>query len=350
MTAKIIDGKQIAAEMRAEIKAETAELKKRGIVPGLGVVLVGDDPASRSYVTAKERACEEAGIFSDDNRLPADTSEEDLLALVARMNNDPKIHGILVQLPLPKHIDEQKVLLAIDPDKDVDGFHPVNVGKMVIGEEAFLPCTPHGVVQMLARSGVETSGAHVVVVGRSNIVGKPVANMLLQKKPNGNATVTVCHTRTRDIGHHTRQADIVIVAAGRPNTITADMVKRGRGGHRRGRQPRRGRVTQERLPACRRRGLRGRQRKGVPDHAGARRRGADDDHDAALQHPEVGARQRLLSRHRGKSTPPASPRSCGRGAGGIFYGPVPSGSASSTKFPCGTPSTMSGRRLPLCGS
>jgi methylenetetrahydrofolate dehydrogenase (NADP+)/methenyltetrahydrofolate cyclohydrolase len=225
MSAKIIDGKQIAEEIRGELKAEVAELKAKGIVPGLGVILVGADPASQSYVTAKERACENIGIYSDDNRLPAETAQEELLALVEQMNNDPKINGILVQLPLPKQIDEAAVLLAIDPDKDVDGFHPMSVGKMMVGEESFLPCTPHGVVQMLMRSGVETSGAHVVVVGRSNIVGKPVANMLLQKKEGANATVTLCHTRTKDLGYHTRQADIIIAASGWPNTITADMVK-----------------------------------------------------------------------------------------------------------------------------
>lgn len=227
MSAKIIDGKQIAADIREELKSQVAELKEKGIVPGLGVILVGADPASQSYVTAKERACENIGIYSDDNRLAAETSQEELLALVDKMNNDPKINGILVQLPLPKHIDEAAVLLAIDPDKDVDGFHPMSVGKMMVGEETFLPCTPHGVVQMLMRSGVETSGAHVVVVGRSNIVGKPVANMLLQKKEGANATVTLCHTRTKDLGHHTRQADIIIAASGWPNTITADMVKEG---------------------------------------------------------------------------------------------------------------------------
>jgi methylenetetrahydrofolate dehydrogenase (NADP+)/methenyltetrahydrofolate cyclohydrolase len=227
MTAEIIQGKEIAEEIRAELKAEVARLKKQGIVPGLGVILVGADPASQSYVTAKERTCDELGIFSDDNRLPAETSQADLLALVERMNQDPKINGILVQLPLPDHIDEAAVLLAIDPSKDVDGFHPMNVGKMVVGEKAFLPCTPHGCLQLLQRSGVETSGAHVVVVGRSNIVGKPVANMLIQKAKGANATVTVCHTRTKDIGAFTRQADIVIAAAGRPNTVTADMVKDG---------------------------------------------------------------------------------------------------------------------------
>ncbi len=227
MTASIIDGKIIAQQIRGELAQDIAQLKAHGIVPGLGVVLVGDDPASRSYVTAKEKACHEIGIFSDDHRLPASTTQADLMALVRRLNADPRIHGILVQLPLPKPLRESEVLLAIDPDKDVDGFHPVNVGRMVIGEKAFLPCTPHGVVQMLVRSGVALDGAHAVVVGRSNIVGKPLANLLMQKSPYGNATVTVCHTRTRDIGYHTRQADIVIAAAGRPNTITADMIRGG---------------------------------------------------------------------------------------------------------------------------
>ena len=188
---------------------------------------MGDNPASRSYVTAKERACERIGIYSDDNRLPEDTSEVELLKKIDQMNQDPRIHGILVQLPLPKHIDESTILLAIDPAKDVDGFHPVNVGKMMIGEETFFPCTPHGVVQMLMRSGVETSGKHVVVVGRSNIVGKPVANMLLQKKEGANATVTLCHTGTTDLGSFTRQADILIAASGWPNTVTTEMVKPG---------------------------------------------------------------------------------------------------------------------------
>jgi methylenetetrahydrofolate dehydrogenase (NADP+)/methenyltetrahydrofolate cyclohydrolase len=227
MTAKIIDGKQTAADMRVELKAEVAKLKIKNIVPGLAVILVGEDPASKSYVTAKERACEEIGIFSDDNHLPADTSEADLLTLVEKMNNDPKINGILVQLPLPKHIDESKVLLAIKPEKDVDGFHPMNIGKMVAGEKAFLPCTPHGIIQLLKRSNVKTEGAEVVVIGRSNIVGKPVANMLIQKKDTGNATVTVCHTRTKNLADHVKRADIIIAAAGRPNTVTADMVKQG---------------------------------------------------------------------------------------------------------------------------
>lgn len=227
MSAKIIDGKQVAADMRAELKARVADLKKKGIVPGLGVVLVGNDPASHSYVAAKEKACEETGLLSDDNRLPADASQEQLMAVIERMNEDSRINGILTQLPLPRQLDEEQVLLAINPDKDVDGFHPINVGRMVTGQRAFLPCTPHGVVQLLIRSGVALQGAEVVIVGRSNIVGKPLANILMQKSALGNATVTVCHTRTKDIAAHTRRADIVIAAAGSPGAITADMVKDG---------------------------------------------------------------------------------------------------------------------------
>jgi len=227
MTAKIIDGKQVAADIRAELKAEVARLKEQGIVPGLGVILVGDDPASVSYVTGKERTCEELGIYSDNHHLPAETSQDELMQLVGKMNADRKIDGILVQLPLPKHMNESEVLFAIDPAKDVDGFHPVSVGKMVVGEDTFLSCTPHGVLHLLLRSGVTIEGAHVVIVGRSNIVGKPLANMLIQKSPKGNATVTVCHTRTTNLADHTRQADILVAAAGRPNTITADMVKDG---------------------------------------------------------------------------------------------------------------------------
>jgi len=227
MTAQIIDGKQVAADMREELKVKVAELKEQGIVPGLAVVLVGEDPASKSYVTAKERACEEIGIYSDDNRLSAETSQEELMAMVDKLNKDPKINGILVQLPLPKHLNESEVLLAIDPNKDVDGFHPVNVGKMVVGEETFLSCTPHGIIQLLLRNNVRIEGADVVIVGRSNIVGKPVANMLIQKNDKGNATVTVCHTRTKNLAEHCLRADIIIAAAGRPNTVTADMVKDG---------------------------------------------------------------------------------------------------------------------------
>ncbi|MCG2659256.1 MAG: bifunctional methylenetetrahydrofolate dehydrogenase/methenyltetrahydrofolate cyclohydrolase FolD [Kiritimatiellae bacterium] len=227
MTATIIDGKLMAATIRAELKEEVRKLKDLGVTPGLGVILVGDDPASKSYVTAKERACEEVGLFSDDNRLPATTTQAELLDRVRQMNADKKIHGILVQLPLPKHLNEGEVLSAINPDKDVDGFHPINVGRMVLGQKAYLPCTPHGVVQLLVRNGVKLKGAHVVVVGRSNIVGKPLANMLLQKKEQANATVTICHTGTKDISYFTRQADIVVAAAGHPNTITADMIKSG---------------------------------------------------------------------------------------------------------------------------
>ncbi len=226
--ATIIDGKQMAASMRAEIKDKVAELKKTsGITPGLAVILVGDNPASKSYVTAKEKACAEAGIASFDCRIPESTTEAELLEIIEKFNNDAAVHGILVQLPLPSHINEDKIITAIHPDKDVDGFHPMNVGRMLIGEKCFLPCTPHGILQMLKRSGVKVAGAHAVVVGRSNIVGKPVACLLMQKSDLGNATVTLCHTRTRDLASFTRQADILIVASGHPNTVTADMVKPG---------------------------------------------------------------------------------------------------------------------------
>lgn len=225
--AELIDGKALAAELRAELKAKVAALRaETGVVPGLGVVLVGDDPASKSYVTAKERALAEAGMVSRDIRLPADTTQAELLGVIAGLNADPAVHGILVQLPLPRGLDEGEVIRAIAPEKDVDGFTPVNVGKMVIGEECFLPCTPHGVMVMLARAGVETRGAHAVVVGRSNIVGKPVAH-LLAAKSGGNATVTLCHTGTKDLARFTREADILVVASGRPGTVTGEMVKPG---------------------------------------------------------------------------------------------------------------------------
>lgn len=228
MAAELIDGKALAAAMREEIRQKVAELKaKTGVVPGLGVVLVGDDPASRSYVTAKEQALAAAGMHSEDIRLPATTTQEELLAVIERLNTMPDVHGILVQLPLPKGLDEAAVIRAIAPEKDVDGFTPVNVGRMMIGEPCFLPCTPHGIIQMLLRSGVETAGAHAVVIGRSNIVGKPVAQLLARKAPGGNATVTLCHTGTRDLASFTRQADILVVASGRPNTVTGEMVKPG---------------------------------------------------------------------------------------------------------------------------
>jgi len=228
MAAKIISGKEIAAQVREELKAETEKLiAEHGVTPGLVTILVGEDPASVSYVTAKQRTSKELGFHSIQDSQPADISEEALLALVDKYNNDPKIHGILVQLPLPKHINEPEVLYRMDPDKDVDGFHPVNVGRLMIGQARFLPCTPAGIQQMLIRTGTPIEGAEVVVVGRSNIVGKPIANILLQKQDGANATVTVCHTRTKDIAAHTRRADILIVAAGFPNAVTADMVKEG---------------------------------------------------------------------------------------------------------------------------
>ena len=228
MPAQIISGTETARAIRIELAAEVARLKQEhNLVPGLVTILVGEDPASQSYVAAKNRTAHALGIHSEQVTLPADTAEADLLARIDGYNQDPAIHGILVQLPLPRHINEAKVLFAIDPAKDVDGFHPVNVGKMLLGEPCFLPCTPHGILELLQRAGVQTDGAEVVVVGRSNIVGKPVANLMLQKRAGGNATVTVCHTRTRDMAVHTRRADILIVAAGRARMIGADLVKEG---------------------------------------------------------------------------------------------------------------------------
>jgi len=228
MAAKIISGKDVAAQIREEIKADTDKLiSEHGVKPGLVTILVGEDPASMSYVTAKQRTSKDLGFHSIQDTQPADITEAALLELVDKYNKDPEIHGILVQLPLPKHINETKVLYAIDPDKDVDGFHPVNVGKLMIGEAHFLPCTPAGIQQLLIRSDTVTEGAEVVVVGRSNIVGKPIANILLQKQEGANATVTICHTRTKNMAEHTKRADILIVAAGFPNAVTADMVKDG---------------------------------------------------------------------------------------------------------------------------
>jgi len=228
MAAKIISGTEVAKQIREELKKEVSELKeKHDVVPGLVTILVGENPASISYVTGKQKTAKELGFYSLQDNQPDDISEEKLLGLIDQYNKDPKIHGILVQLPLPKSINETKVLYAIDPTKDVDGFHPVNLGKLMIGEADYLPCTPAGVQQLLLRSGTETNGADVVIVGRSNIVGKPVANILLQKQEGANATVTVCHTRTKDMASHTKRADILIVAAGKPKAITADMVKDG---------------------------------------------------------------------------------------------------------------------------
>jgi methylenetetrahydrofolate dehydrogenase (NADP+)/methenyltetrahydrofolate cyclohydrolase len=226
MAAKIIDGNKIAETIRGELSKEIEKLKEEhGITPGLATVLVGENPASEVYVRMKNRAAHEIGIYSEQHNLPAETREEELLRLVEDLNRNDKIHGILVQLPLPDHIDEHKILNTIVPEKDVDGFHPVNMGKLLIGEKGFRPCTPYGVQKMLVYSGIEIEGAHVVVVGRSNIVGKPVANILLQKQDEANATVTVCHSRTKDLPSVTRQADILIAAMGRPQFITADMVK-----------------------------------------------------------------------------------------------------------------------------
>ena len=225
MTAKIIDGKQIAQQVREDAARKAASLKQSGIDPCLAVILVGSDPASVSYVTGKRKALLEAGMKDKSVELAESTSEEELLHLIAQLNADESVHGILVQLPLPGHIDPRKVVQAIDPRKDVDGFHPVNVGKLVAGEDTFIPCTPRGIATLLQKAGVETNGKHAVIVGRSNIVGKPMALLLLRKEFN--ATVTVCHTGTRELASITRQADILIVASGKPHTVTASMVKPG---------------------------------------------------------------------------------------------------------------------------
>ena len=228
MSAQIIDGKKLAADTRAEIAAGVAALKaEKGITPGLAVILVGDNPASVSYVTAKEKACIEAGMYSREIRLPADTPEQTVIDTVKALNDDPAIHGILVQLPLPKGISEKRVIDMIAAEKDVDGFTPVNVGKMLIGEDCFLPCTPHGIVKLIEVTGMDIQGKHAVVIGRSNIVGKPVAVLLSRKGKSANATVTLCHTGTPDVSVYTKTADVVVVAAGRTNTLAGDMVKPG---------------------------------------------------------------------------------------------------------------------------
>ncbi|MBK8006305.1 MAG: bifunctional methylenetetrahydrofolate dehydrogenase/methenyltetrahydrofolate cyclohydrolase FolD [Gemmatimonadetes bacterium] len=228
MSARIIDGVALGKVIRQEVAAEAAALKARGITPGLAVVLVGENPASKAYVGSKEKACLEAGMHSVKVTRPAEITEAELLAIVDQLNTDPTIHGILVQLPLPKHINTERVLLRINPAKDVDGFHPVNVGKLVIGDPTALkPCTPWGVIQMLTRNGIDTKGAHAVVIGRSTIVGKPMANLLIQQGPGGDATVTVCHSRTKDLPAVVRSADIVIAAIGKAEFVTADMVRDG---------------------------------------------------------------------------------------------------------------------------
>ncbi|MFA6470153.1 MAG: bifunctional methylenetetrahydrofolate dehydrogenase/methenyltetrahydrofolate cyclohydrolase FolD [Bacteroidota bacterium] len=224
----IIDGKKISQEIKEEVKIATAKFKQeRGFVPGLAFILIGENPASQSYVKSKGKACEEIGFHSITERLPATASEQEVLKMIDGFNNDPMIHGILVQLPLPKHFNEQKVIEAISPAKDVDGFHPASVGKMMIGIDTYFPCTPYGIVELLKRSNINPSGKHVVVVGRSNIVGKPIANMLVQKKEWANAVVTIAHTAAKDISYYTKQADILIAAIGRPFAITKEMVKPG---------------------------------------------------------------------------------------------------------------------------
>jgi len=228
LPAELIDGNAIARSIREEVKAEVAKLIARGIKPGLAVVLVGEDPASEVYVRNKGRACDEAGMHSVTINMPASTSQTELLAQVKRLNEDPAIHGILVQMPLPKHLDADVVIRSIRPEKDVDGFHPVNVGKNLIGDrEGFVPCTPAGVQEMLARSGTVTKGKECVIVGRSNIVGKPMMALMVQNGPNANATVTVCHSATRDLKAHTLAADILIVAAGKAKMVTGDIVREG---------------------------------------------------------------------------------------------------------------------------
>ncbi len=228
MTAQIISGNEVAKSIRAELREEVSRMKAGGVTPGLVVIIVGEDAASQVYVRKKGEACQELGINSETIRLPADTKEAELLALIDKYNADKKFDGILVQLPLPKHISEEKVLVRIDPGKDVDGFHPVNVGKMVVGAaDCYLPCTPHGVQELLMRSGNDPKGKHVVVLGRSNIVGKPITNILLQKAPGADATVTICHSRTKDLKEFTLRADIIVAAMGVPNFLKADMVKEG---------------------------------------------------------------------------------------------------------------------------
>ncbi len=225
MSAILIDGKRIAEDIRSELAEKVALLKERSVIPGLAVILVGDNPASVSYVTGKEKACAEIGIQSFETRFPEDVSEQELLEKIAECNRNPSVHGILVQLPLPRHIDERRVIGAIGPDKDVDGFTPINLGRMLLEEPCYIPCTPLGIIELLKRSSVPTKGARAVVVGRSNIVGKPLANLLIRKSVN--ATVTICHTGTKDLGAHVRAADIVVACAGAPGLVSVDMIKPG---------------------------------------------------------------------------------------------------------------------------
>lgn len=227
MSAEIISGKTTAQQIRKEIAEEVVQLQQQGVTPGLAVVLVGEDPASLSYVAGKKRGCQEVGFYAEDIHLPESTTEEELLRVVNKLNANPNIHGILVQLPLPKHINEELVIETITPEKDVDGFHPISLGRMVAGLDTFVSCTPAGVVELLLRNGITIEGKHVVIVGRSNIVGKPLANLFLLKGARGNATVTVCHSRTPDIASFTKQADILVAAVGIPELVTGNMIKPG---------------------------------------------------------------------------------------------------------------------------
>jgi methylenetetrahydrofolate dehydrogenase (NADP+) / methenyltetrahydrofolate cyclohydrolase len=228
MTATLIKGAEVAAQIREELKKEIAELKtKYNVVPGLATVLVGADPASQVYVGQKEKTCKELGMYSERYDIPEKSTQAEVVALVEKLNKDPKINGILCQLPLPKHLNEEDLVYHIDPNKDVDGLHPVNQGKLMIGEADFIPCTPRGIQQLLIRSNTQIEGANVVVIGRSNLVGKPILNILLQKAPGANATVTLCHTKTKDLSFFTKNADIIIAAAGKPKTVTGDMIKPG---------------------------------------------------------------------------------------------------------------------------
>lgn len=225
MSATIIDGKTIAAQVRGDVAKKVSELKEKGITPCLAVILVGENPASVSYVTGKQKALAEVGMLDKSLRLPESTTEEELLQIIDKLNKDNSVHGILVQLPLPKHINEEKIILAISPKKDVDGFHPENVGNLVIGKKSFLPCTPHGIIVLLQKMKIETSGKHAVVIGRSNIVGKPIALLLARKETN--CTVTLCHTGTKNLEEITKQADIIVAAVGKPHTLTKNMIKPG---------------------------------------------------------------------------------------------------------------------------
>ncbi len=225
--ALIIDGKAIAAQVRSEIEEEIKVLRGRSVTPGLGVILVGENPASMTYVKMKQKMCEELGIITKEFRPDAGITQEELMSLTNKFNSDPEIHGILIQLPLPDHIDEESALSNVSPEKDVDGFHPVNVGKMTLGEGGFIPATPAGIIELLMRSGNDPEGKHVVIVGRSRLVGRPLLNLLTQKKQGGNATVTLCHTRTKELSSHTNRADILVAAAGMPEFIAGSMVKKG---------------------------------------------------------------------------------------------------------------------------